>query len=305
MKIIKLWRTFKEGAANYRRNGWLTFATVSVLTLSLFMMSLAALIGFAGHLGLRSLEEKISISVSFKPEAGEARILGIKSQLEDYREIASIRYISRDQALTDFLRDGNPVFTDAIKEIGENPLFASLVIKATDPKYYDMIAAQIQGSDYRNDISEVNYERNKKRIEGLTTLTERARNIGFIFGGVFTLIAIMITFNTIRLTIYSHRQEFEVMRLVGASNLYIKMPFFFEGVFYGLSAALVSLVLLTGAAYALSHNIGGPFTEITGGKTFFNVYLSFLWALVPSMLIVSILLGIVSSSIAIRRYLRV
>lgn len=305
MKIIKLWRTFKEGAANYRRNGWLTFATVSVLTMSLFMMSLAALIGFAGHLGLRSLEEKISISVSFKPEAGEARILSIKSELENYQEIASVRYISRDQALDDFLRDGNPVFSEAVKEIGENPLFASLVIKATDPKHYDVIAAQIGGSDYRNDISEVNYERNKKRIEGLASLTDRARDIGFMFGAVFTLVAIMITFNTIRLTIYSHRQEFEVMRLVGASNLYIKMPFFFEGVFYGLSAAIVTLILLTAAAYALSHNIFGLFAEITGGRTFFNVYLSFLWALVPSMLIVSVLLGIVSSSIAIRRYLRI
>lgn len=305
MKIIKLWRTFKEGAANYRRNGWLTFATVSVLTLSLFMMSLSALIGFAGHLGLRSLEEKISISVSFKPEAGEARILSIKSELENYQEIASVRYISRDQALDDFLRDGNPVFSEAVKEIGENPLFASLVIKATDPKHYDLIAAQIKGSDYQNDISEVNYERNRKRIDGLASLTDRARNIGFMFGAAFTLVAIMITFNTIRLTIYSHRQEFEVMRLVGASNLYIKMPFFFEGVFYGLSAAMVTIVLLTAAAYALSHAIGGPFAEITGGRTFFGVYLSFLWALVPGMFIASVLLGIVSSSIAIRRYLRI
>jgi cell division transport system permease protein len=257
MKIIKLWRTFKEGAENYRRNGWLTFATVSVLTLSLFVIGLAALIGFAGHLSLRSLEEKISISVSFKPETGEARIIEIRQELEKAKmEIASVEYISREEALEEFLRDGNPVFSDAVREIGENPLLSSLVIKATDPTHYDLIASKIQESSYAQDIERVNYERNKRQIEGLRNFTDRIRNIGLVLGGMFALIALLITFNTIRLTIYSHHQEFEVMRLVGASNLYIKMPFFFEGIFYGLTAALVTIIFLSGAAFALSENIG-------------------------------------------------
>lgn len=149
MKTTKLWRTFKEGAANYRRNGWLTFATVSVLTLSMFVIGLAALIGFAGHLSLRSLEEKISISVSFKPETSETRILSIQQELEKAKaEIASVRYVSREQALEEFLRDGNPVLSDAVREIGENPLLSSLVIKATDPRHYDLIASKIQDSSY-------------------------------------------------------------------------------------------------------------------------------------------------------------
>ncbi len=305
MKMTKLWRTFKEGAKHYKRNGWLTVATVSVLTMSLFVISLAGFIGFAGYLGLKSLEEKVSISVSFKPETGESRILSIKSDLEKYREISSIRYISRDQALDDFLREGNPAFVEAVKEIGENPLYASLVIKATDPVYYDLISAQLQNSSYKDDIAKVNYERNKKKIQSLTELTNRIRNIGFLLGGIFIVIAVMITFNTIRLTIYSNRQEFEVMRLVGASNLYIKAPFFFEGIFYGISAAILTLIFLSFSLYGLSQNIGAPFAEIMNGKTFFGVYVSFLWFIAPLILIASILLGVISGSIAIRRYLKV
>lgn len=306
MKTTKLWRTFKEGAANYRRNGWLTFATVSVLTLSMFVIGLAALIGFAGHLSLRSLEEKISISVSFKPETSETRILSIQQELEKAKaEIASVRYVSREQALEEFLRDGNPVLSDAVREIGENPLLSSLVIKATDPRHYDLIASKIQDSSYAQDIERVNYERNRKKIESLGTLTDRVRNIGLILGGMFSLIALLITFNTIRLTIYSHRQEFEVMRLVGASNLYIKMPFFFEGIFYGLTAALVTIVLLSGATLALSENVGALFSDILGGKSFFMVYVSFLWVFIPGIIIASVLFGVVSSFIAIRRYLRI
>lgn len=305
MKMIKLWRTFREGADNYRRNGWLTVATVSVLTLSLFVIGLTGLIGFAGHLALRNLEEKVSISASFKTEVSESRILAIQDELEQFKEIASVRYISRDQALDDFLLDGDEVFAEAIAEIGENPLLSSLVIKATDSRYYDLIAAQLESAAYEGEIEQINYERNKKTIDALGDLTDRARNIGLLVGGVLALIAILITFNTIRLTIYSHRQEFEVMRLVGASNLYIKMPFFFEGIFYGLSAAIVTVLLLAGMAYGLSQNIGGLFSEMLGEQNFFGIFLSFLWVFVPSTVIISIVLGVVSSLIAIRRYLKV
>lgn len=305
MKTIKLWRTFKEGADNYRRNGWLTFATVSVLTLSLFAMGLTGLVGFAGNLALRNLQEKISISVNFQPQVSEERILSIKKDLERYREVSSVDYISRDQALDDFLKNGDPVFSEAVKEIGDNPLLSSLVIKADDPANYDLIAKKLEQSDYKNDIQDINYERNRKKIETLNDLTRRSRDIGFLVGAAFMLIAVLITFNTIRLTIYSHRQEFEVMRLVGASNVYIRMPFFFEGIFYGLSGAFTTLVLLTVVSYVLSRNIGPLFTELLGSQTFFGVYLSTLWIFIPAAIIIGILLGVISGFIAIRRYLKV
>lgn len=305
MNVIKLWRTFREGMDNYRRNGWLTLATVSVLTLSLFIISLTGLLGFAGNIALRNLEEKISISASFRADIPEARILSIKGDLERYKEVASVRYISREQALEDFLRDGDEVFTEAVAEIGENPLLASIVIKASAPEHYDLIARQLESSSYEDAIDTVNYERNRQKIDALRDLTDRTRNIGLLIGGIFALIAVLITFNTVRLTIYSHRQEFEVMRLVGASNLYIRMPFFFEGIFYGLTAALVTVLLLAGVAFGLSENLGGLFRGILGDQSFFSVFLSFLWIFVPGTIIVSVLLGAISSFIAIRRYLRI
>jgi cell division transport system permease protein len=305
MKTIKLWRTFREGVDNFRRNGWLTFATVSVLALSLFVIGLTALIGFAGGLAVRNLEEKISISVSFRPDVSEARILQIRDELTKYKEISSAVYLSKEAALEQFLRDGNPVISDAVEEIGENPLLSSLIIRAGNPRDYDLIASQLRNSTYQDDIEQVNYERNRKRIEGLNDLTRRARTIGLALGIAFILIGVLITFNTIRLTIYSHRQEFEVMRLVGASNLYIRAPLFFEGVFYGLTAAAVTVAFLSSAAYAFSQNAGPLLAEILGGKTFFQVYLSFLWIFIPGTIITGIVLGVVSSLIAIRRYLRI
>lgn len=305
MKTIKLWRTFKEGADNYRRNGWLTFATVSVLTLSLFVIGLTGLIGLAGNMALKNLESMISISVSFKPETAESEILAIKDDLQRYREVSSVTYISRDQALEEFLKDGNEVFAEAVEVIGENPLLASLVIKADRAEDYALIARQLGESGYGSGIETINYERNRDMIDGLHKATDRIRDIGLIVGAAFMLIAVLITFNSIRLTIYSHRQEFEVMRLVGASNLYIRMPFLFEGIFYGITASFVSLLLLLGVSFSISGNIGPAFSALLGDKSFSDVYLASQWVFVPGTIIAGILLGVISGSIAIRRYLKV
>src|SRR3989344_2692491 len=129
MKTLKLWRTFKEGAQNFRRNGWLTFATVSVLTLSLFIVSLSFLRVAVTHVELKNLRDKVSINVSFNPDVPESRILEIRDELAKYKkEISSVDYISRNEALDDFLAEsGNdPTIVQAIEEIGENPLLASL-----------------------------------------------------------------------------------------------------------------------------------------------------------------------------------
>ena len=306
MKGIKLYRTFKEGAHNYRRNGWLTFATISVLTLSLFVISLTTLIAFSGRLAVKNLESKVSITLSFNPEVTEDRILAIKDDLGKYdKEIASVEYVSRDAALSDFLSHGDPVLSDAVKEIGSNPLLASLVIKATDPTYYELISQKINESSFRSEISRINYTKNKAIIDRLNTLTAKAQQIGIIIGGMFMLIAILITFNTIRLTIYSHRQEFEIMRLVGASDLYIKMPFFFEGVFYGLTAAAATIFVLGIVIWRLSETFRPLTDSALGGQTLISFYLHSLWFILPGATLLGTGLGILSGLIAIRKYLKI
>lgn len=303
MKTLKLWRTFKEGSLNFRRNGWLSFATVSILTLSLFIVSLSMLLGVTTHLVLQNMRDKVSVSVSFNPDVSEEHIMEIRNELSKYRkEIASVEYISRDQALQSFLQEsGNdPVIAQAIEEIGENPLLASLVIKAAHPEDYEVIVNQIEHSTFQNDISRINYQKNKKIFERLDRISNTTEKAGLILGSIFTFIAILITFNTIRITIYSHRQEFEIMRLVGASNIYVRMPFVFEGILYGIAAAVTSAIALFGVAYYIA-----PLTEgaIPQGN-FMGLYLDYFWMTLGGLLLLGIGLGVLSSAIAIRRYLK-
>jgi cell division transport system permease protein len=300
---LKLWRTYKEGWSNIQRNGWLAFATVSILTLSLFIISLSALLGLTTNLLLENLREKISVNVSFNPDVSEDRIKEVQGELTKYtQEIKSVDYISRDQALKDFLEQNNndPVIKKAIDEIGDNPLLASLVIKANSADDYPVIVDQLQKSSFQNDIARINYEKNKKIFERLEKINQGTRKIGFALGTLFTLIAILITFNTIRITIYSHRKEFEIMRLVGASNLYVRMPVIFEGAMYGLLATFFTLLFLLIVAMYMAPLTQGAISEGNVlqlyGRNFFTI--AFM------VLLLGVGLGVISSAMAIRRYLK-
>jgi len=303
MQTLKLWRTFKEGNDNFRRNGWLTFATVSVITLSLFIVTLSLLVGIATQSILRNMRDKVNVSVSFNPDVAENRIIEIKNELSKYKkEIASVEYISRDSALEQFLADsGNdPIIVKAVEEIGENPLLASLVIKAVTPEDYPFIVEQIKNSAFQNDISRINYAKNRKIFERLDYINRITRNVGLTLGVLFVFVAILITFNAIRITIYSHRQEFEVKRLVGASNLYVRMPFVFEGALYGLTAALITAIFISGVVYYISPLTQGAVSQ----GSFINLYISYFWYILSGVILLGVLLGVISSIIAIRRYLK-
>lgn len=302
MKILKLWRTLKEAFQNFARNGWLSVATITILTISLYLISLTFMIGVTANVILKNVQEKINISIYFKPGVEEEYVLGIKNKLDTYKEIKSVEYVSKDQALQEFMQlgDNDPSIKQALEEIGENPLLASLVIKANQADQYDTINQAIENSDFREDISRINYEKNKVIIERLNKVIGFSRDIGLILGVIFVLIAILITFNAIRITIYSHKQEFEIERLVGASNLYIRMPFIFEGILYGISASIVSAGLILITAKILSN-----FTQkAIAQENLMSIYLSNFWPIFGILILLGVFLGVVSSFIAIRRYLK-
>jgi cell division transport system permease protein len=306
MKGLKLWRTFQEGAKNYTRNGWLTVATVVVMTLSLFIVSMTMILGITTNLILDNLRDKINISVSFNSDVPEEDILSIKQGLEKYKEVASIQYISREKALSDFIimGDNDPVIAQALDEIGENPLLASLNIKANRPDQYDTIAQALAQASFKEDINRINYEKNKTAIERLDSINTVTRKAGLILGIIFISIAFLITFNTIRINMHSRRNEFEIMRLVGASNTYMRMPSVFEGVFYGLTAACVTLLFLFVSIEALA-----PLTKMADGfvtqGTLLSYYTRHFLEISLAVTLLGVTLGALGGFVAVRKYLKV
>jgi cell division transport system permease protein len=302
MKILKLWRTLKEAFQNFVRNGWLSVATISILTISLYLISLTFMIGITANLILKNVQGKINISIYFKPNIEESEILSIKDRIQNYKEIKSVEYVSKDNALTEFKNEfsNNSSIMSALSEVDGNPLLASLVIKANDANQYDTINQAIENSDFRDEINRVNYEENKDIVNNLNKMVDFSKEIGMILGLIFVLIAVLITFNTIRITIYSHKQEFEIERLVGASNLYIRMPFIFEGILYGVSASIVSSIMLLITAKLVSSYVQKAIAQ----GNLMSVYLSNFWPIFGMLLLLGVFLGVISSFIAIRRYLK-
>jgi len=303
MKLLKIYRTFKEGFKNFTRNGWLSFAAVSVMVLSLYIMSVTVFIGFAGRTALDSVENQLNISVYFKMDVEENRVLAIKDELLQFQEIARIDFISRDRALEKLLEtDGeNEDISKALEEIGENPLPHSLVVYAFYPHQYEQIDTLLGSSSYAQEIDVINYDRNKATISSLHSLLSALEKIGLATGIVFLIISILITFNAIRLTLYSQRREFEIMRLVGASNLYIRLPSLVEGVMYGFVASVVTLAFLGITAQYLI-----PILEnFLGEGIAMSIVFTYWWMPVLIVPVAGIFLGIVSSWIAISKYLKV
>lgn len=301
--LLILGRSIKEGLTKFWRNTWLSLATLSILALSLYVLSLIIMLIFTANLLLKNIEDKTSISVYFKPDIEESVILGSKTELEKFSEIKSIEYISKEKALETFKRDNanEPTILQSLETVGGNPLLASLVIKANNPNQYQIINNSVQKADFYQNVSKINYGRNKEVIDRLNSIVDTIKKVGLGLGILLGVISILITFNSIRISIYATRQEIEVMRLVGASNTYIRLPFVFEGIIYGILASIFSMLALL-----LSVKLVSPYIEkFIVSATPMSIYVSEFWTILGFNLILGIFLGVFSSLIAMRKYMKV
>ena len=303
MIILTLTRTLKSGFQNFYRNGSLTVAAVSILTLALLIISVILVLSISANLGLKYIQDKIDIRVYFKGNIEEQEIMAFRSEVQKYKEVKAAEYISKNKALDDFkiANAGKPDILKAVEAVEENPLLASVNIKAVNPEQYDVIAKSIENSSYRDDIASINYQQYKLVIDRFNTTIKTIRKTGAFLFILFSLIAILITFNVIRMTIFNHGTEIEIMRLVGASNNFIRLPFVFEGVIYGIFAAVISIILLFPIMKIVTpYVVGSAYVQII--QTDFTKYFILIFI---AQLFVGVLLGIVSSILAIRRYLKI
>lgn len=309
MKTIKkiflaLKRTIKQSFLNFWRNGWLSIAAVSVLILSLYVVGAIFVLSMTTNNVLKNIEEKINVSVYFKTEVSEDRIFEIKKEMEGFSEVKSIDYISKEKALEDFKRNNadEPVIMQSLEEIGENPLLSSLIIRANRADQYQIISDYITNrAEFKNDISRMNYNKNRDRINNLNDSFKKIKKIGLVLAIIFAVVSILIIFNTIRITIYTYKQEIEVERLVGSSNMFIRLPFIFEGIIYGLIAALFASALL----FITIKFINPHVSSIVVLGDLYGFYKSKILLILGIQAGTGVLLGILSSWIAIRKYLKV
>lgn len=300
-------RVFSGGTKNFVRSGAVSFATVLIMTVTLmiigFLMFLSALLSFT----LTQIQDKVDVSVYFTTSAAEGDILNLKDKLTAMPTVSSVTYTSRDQALQDFkTRHANDQLTlNALSELGDNPLGASLAIKATDPTEYQGIVNYISNdqdlqSNGTSIIDHINYYENKTVIDRLTAAINATERAGLIIVIIFAIASTIIALATVRLAIYSSRDEIAVMRLVGASNAYIRAPFIVSGVIAGVLSSLIALLLFLPITWYLGSN----YTNWLAGFNVFTYYTSHFLMLLATLVGSGIVLGGFASYLAVRRYLK-
>jgi cell division transport system permease protein len=300
-------RVFSAGATTFSRSGLVSFATVLIMTATLVIIATLMLLSAVLSNTLAAIENKVDINVYFTTSAQEGDILSVKSKLETQSNVAKVTYTSAEQALEEFrARHADDQLTlQALDQLGENPLGASLSIKATDPSQYASIVnyisndANIPGGT--GIIERVNYYQNKTVIDRLTQAIATTQKAGFAIVLLFAIASVIIAFATVRLAIYSSRDEIAVMRLVGASNSFIRGPFIVAGIISGILAALITMILY----YPVTWYAGQKLASWLGGFNIYTYYISHFPIIFLVLVGSGVLLGGVASFVAVRRYLRI
>lgn len=301
--FISLNRIIKSGIKNFFRKNGLTFATVFILVITISLITGLFLFRKTTNSLVLSLQERVDISVYFKKESQEPEILAVKESLERLPEVKTVEYISKADALEKFTqryRD-NPLIMESLAEVGDNPLLAHLNIKAWQAFQYEAVANFLENSYYKDSINKVAYYQRKSAIDKLFSLTSNINTIGIVSIILFAFLAVLVSFNTIRLAIYNSKEEISIQRLVGASNRFIKGPFVVQGILVGVTAGLISaLIFVPGLAI-----IGPKLETISASLNLFTYIKENLVIVILIQLLTGVILGVFSSLIAMRKYLRV
>ncbi len=307
--MLTLIRMFRFGAQNFWRNIWLSLVTVLILMLNLFLMSLVFGTNVVGQQTLSAVKQKVNLSVFFTPTTTEQRVREVGQELsQQYPEIATFKLITRAEHLQQLQQNpkvDEKLVNEAITAIGENPLGAGLVFTAKTLDGYGAISKALKDPKYASIIADTgnDVETNQTVISKLSLIVKRVQQASIWLTLIFAVIAGLMVFNTLRVAIYSQREEIGIMKLVGATDAFVRGPFIVTSLMYGLLASvLTTLILLPVLSLAnpwLRSFFAGYDINVVG-----YVH-EHLWSILGLEVGVGCGLSALSSIFAIGRYLRV
>lgn len=292
----------------FYRNRTVSLSSIFILTITLSIITSFYLSRAVFDYTLEQVKEKVDVRVYFTVDATEEQVTEVRAKLLGLTDVKSVVYTTRDQALLDFKKkhEGDQLTLQALEELGNNPFGASLSVIAKDTSRYEAIANQLGegggllGSE-RGVIDKVNYYQIKDSIDKLNNIIGWTNTVGFWLSIIFVLMSCMIVYNTIRLAIFVYRDEIAVMKLVGASNMFIRGPFVVESILYSLVATIISLAIFFPATIWVTKKTVFFFE----GMNIHAFYTAHFFTLAFTLVVFGALLTVISSLLAVRKYLKV
>ncbi|NEU30216.1 ABC transporter permease [bacterium LRH843] len=297
MKLRTLGRHIREGSKNLRRNGWMTFASISAVAVMLFVVgAFLVLIMNMNHFA-KSIEDDVEIRTYIELTATAEQQDELRALIETTPDVESVEFLGKEEGLDqliDSLDERGEVF-ESIRT--ENPLNDVFVVRAASPQLTEQVAAKIEQMPY---VERINY--GKDVVERLFAFTDLFRTIGLVVVVAMMLTAIFLIANTIKLTIVARKREIQIMKLVGATNGFIRWPFFVEGMLLGAIGSLVPIIIIGfGYSYTISE-YGARFESM-----FFPLLpvFPYMWQIAALLIGIGAFIGVWGSVMSVRKFLKV
>jgi len=302
---LQFWRVMHAGTRNFLRNAWLSTAATAVMTITLAIIVLSFISNSALTSTIKGVTDKIDISLYLNDSVTPGQLQTFEAALSADPNVASVTYLSKADALSDYQRQisGNQQLLEGLQLAG-NPLPASIQVRAKDPRHLDSIIAITNEPQFKTLLDPTappSYSgQNKATINRIVSVSNFFKRSELVASLMFVVISTLIIFNTIRMAIFTRREEIEIMKLVGATKWFIRGPFVFEAAMYGIIAAVIavalSYVILLGGGPKL-----GSYINVQSTINFFRAYPILV---IIGELVVGIFIGAFSSLLALSRYLK-
>lgn len=313
---IFIFRVIKNGTLNFTRNLWLSSVSTFVMVITLIMLSVLIMLYSVTDYAVKTVKERVDISVYFKRNIDENAINLVRQDLEAMQEVKEINFISAEEVQTQYkLRHATDPNTEEIFDIlTDNPFQATFQVKAKSLAQYPIISSTLNQDKYKNIIDKINFEDNRKTIERLGNILDFISIAGFVLAIVFSVISVLVIFNTIALTIFNRREEIEIMKLVGATNWYIRGPFLVESIITSLIATAItgvtfllvfSRIVPQVVGYINPELLTHNFFQFSGSASLDMLLIPNYWFLLGFQFAAALILTIVSSILAMYRHLKI
>ncbi|MBI4256929.1 FtsX-like permease family protein [Candidatus Uhrbacteria bacterium] len=303
--FVSSYRVTKFAFQNFWRNFWLSIITVSMLLLTLVTINILLVLNVITDRAIELVEDRIEVSVYFYDYTEDTTVSAAVAYLRGLGQVRDVETVSADEAYTQFVtRHANDEeIMASLEELEENPFGPSLIVKAHRAEDFTQIIDALDNPQFRDSIREKDFSDYQNIVERIRSTTDRIRGFGIALAIIFLLIAILIVFNTVRIGIFIHREEIGIMRLVGASNWFIKAPFLLEMILLSLIAVGLTAIIVYPTVAFIEPQLSVYFSTESAGLVDYFTYNSL--AIFGGQFLALVLVTLFSTGLAMRKYLKV
>jgi cell division transport system permease protein len=283
---------------------WLSVVTIIILILALFSINMLLVVKVVSDSAVNAVKDKVDVSLYLDANASEKEIQSLSSKINNLSLVEKVDYTSKNEALRSFRskNQNNPEVSEALRELGTNPLTPSLTIKPKQVSTFDELTHELNKIDSEIIISR-NFTDHERILQKINQVTDRVSNAGLVVSLIFILITLLVVYNSIRVAIYTHEKEISIMRLVGGSNFFIYMPFLFSSIIYTFIGVLTVIAIFYPFLSILQPYLDTFFANYDMNIiTYFNSNFFYIFGL---QFLGIALINIVASLIAVRKYSQV